>query len=122
MLIDPITVAANSPTPALSFAVVAYTGEGSERKDVTNSYGLKFSHSTSPKTGERHYMQLTQTLTAVNPLTGGNSVQTASVSLSVSIPSFGWTTAAAKAAVVQALLDTLNDGDVTIAKFLGYQS
>jgi len=121
MLVDPITVAANSPSPALTFAVVAYTGEGSERKDVTNNYGLRFSHSTNAKSGERHYMQLTQTLTATNPLTGGNSVQTASVSLSVSIPSFGWT-AATKAALVQALLDTLNDSDVTIAKLIGFQS
>jgi len=121
MLIDPITVAADAPTPALTFAVVSWNGEGSERKDVANNYGLKFSHSSNPKTGERHYMQLTQTLTAVNPLTGGNSIQTASVSLSVSIPSFGWT-AAAKDALVKALLDTLNDGDVTISKFNQFQS
>jgi len=121
MLIDPISVAAASPTPALTFAVVAYTGEGSERKDVANNYALRFSHSQNAKTGERHYMQLTQTLTATNPLTGGNSVQTASVSVSVSIPSFGWTQAG-KVALVQALLDTLNDSDVTITKLIGFQS
>jgi len=121
MLVDPIAVAANSPNPALTFAVVSYTGEGSERRDVANGYFLNFSHSSSAKTGERHYMQLKQTLTATNPITGGNSIQTASVSLSVSIPSFGWTTAA-KVALVQALLDTLADSDVTIAKLIGFQS
>lgn len=121
MLVDPITVAANSPTPALSLAVVSYTGTGSERRDVANAYGLKFSHSSNAKSGERHYMQMTQTVTATNPITGGNSIQTASVSLSVAIPSFGWTTAQ-KVALVQALLDTLNDSDVTITKLIGFQS
>lgn len=122
MLVDPINVAANAPNPALSFAVTSYTGEGSERKDITNNYALKFTHSSSAKTGARHYMQLTQSLMAVNPLTGGNSLQTASASLSVSLPAFGWDTAAARVALVQALLDTLNDGEVTITKFIGFQS
>lgn len=121
MLIDPITVAAAAPTPALTFAVVSWNGEGSERKDVTNGYGLRFAHSSNSKKGERHYMQITQTLTAVDPITGGNSIQTATVSISASFPAFGWT-AAAKDALVKALLDTLNDGDVTITKFNSFQS
>jgi len=121
MLVDPITVAASAPTPALTFAVIAWNGEGSERKDVVNNYGLKFSHSSNAKTGERHYMQITQTVTAVDPITGGNSVQTASVSISASFPSFGWT-AAAKDALVKALTDTLADSDVTISKFNSFQS
>jgi len=123
MLIDPITVAASAPTPALSFAVVSYdgTGMGSIRKDVTNSYGLTIKHQQSPNTGERHYMQLTQTISAVNPLTGGTSLQTASASLSVSIPAFGWT-ASTKDALVKALTDTLADADVTITKFNQFQS
>jgi hypothetical protein len=121
MLIDPIGVSANSPTPALSFAVVSYDATGSTRKDVTNGYDLTFSHSSSPKTGERHYMQLKQAIVGVDPITGGNAALSASVSLSVSIPTFGWT-ASTKAALVQALIDTLLDSDVTIAKFLAYQS
>lgn len=121
MLIDPITVAAHSPTPALNFAVVSFNGEGSKRKDVPNNYALNFSHSNNTKTGERHYMQIQQTLTAVDPITGGNSIQTASVSISASFPSFGWTQAT-KDALVQALLDTLNDTDVTITKFNQFQS
>jgi hypothetical protein len=121
MLVDPITVAADAPTPALNFAVISYNGSGSERKDVTNNYGLTFSHSQNAKTGERHYMKVTQTVTAVDPITGGNSIQTASVSLSASFPTFGWT-AAQKDALVKALLDTLQDADVTITKFNSFQS
>lgn len=121
MFIDPIGIAADSPTPALSFSVVSYTPDGADRKDVPNGYGLTFKHSQSATKGERHYMQLTQTVSATNPLTGGTSLQTASVSLSVSIPSFGWTQAQ-KAALVKALTDTLADSDVTIAGLLNYNS
>lgn len=121
MFVDPITVAADSPTPALSFAVVDAGSLSSQRWDVANGWKLNFSHSSDAKTGERHYMQLKQTLSAVDPLTGGTSLQTASVSLSVSVPSFGWT-AATKAALVKALTDTLNDTDVTIAGFLNFNS
>lgn len=121
MLADPITVAANSPTPALTLSMIRTDGYGSERKDVPNNYGLTFSHSSSPKTGERHYMQIKQTLSATDPLSGGTSLQTASVSLAVAVPAFGWTLAT-KIALVQALLDTLADSDVTITKFLQYNS
>jgi hypothetical protein len=123
MLVDPITVAAAAPTPALNFAVVSFDGQGmgSIRKDVVNNYGLTIKHTQNANTGERHYMQLTQQLSAVNPLTGGTSIQTASASLSVSIPAFGWT-AATKDALVKALTDTLADSDVTISKFNQFQS
>jgi len=121
MLIDPITVAAHAPTPALNFAVVSWTGEGSLRRDITNLYDLSFAHSSNPKTGERHYMKIVQTVTAVDPITGGNSLQKATVSISASFPSFGWT-AAQKDALVVALLDTLQDSDVTVTKFNSFQS
>jgi hypothetical protein len=123
MLIDPITVAASAPTPALSFAVVQYDGSGmgSKRVDAVNGYTLTFKHSQNPNTGDRHYMQLQQTVTAVNPLTGGSSLQTASVSISASFPAFGWT-AAQKDALVKALTDTLADSDVTTTKFNSFQS
>jgi hypothetical protein len=123
MLIDPITVAASAPTPALSFAVVSFdgTGMGSIRKDITNGYNLTFKHTQNPNTGERHYMQIQQVVSAVNPLTGGTSLQTASVSISASYPAFGWT-AAQKDALVKALTDTLADADVTITKFNSFQS
>lgn len=121
MLPDPITVAASSPTPALIFSTVKRDGYGAERWDVANGYQLTFSHSTNSGSGERHYMKLSQTLNATSPYTGQVSKQTASASLSVSIPPFGWD-AAAKAALVKALTDTLADSDVTIAKFVAFES
>jgi hypothetical protein len=121
MFIDPISIAANSPTPGLTFSVKAFNGEGSTRMDIPHQYGLTFQHSSTANGGERHYMQIAQTLQATNPLTGGVSLQTAKVSLSVSIPSFGWAIAD-KVALVQALIDTLNDSDVTITGLLNFNS
>lgn len=121
MLADPISVAASAPTPALTFAVVSYDAQGSTRRDVTNGYLLKFSHSQNAKSGERHYMQIQQSKTAVDPLTGGNASVTASVSLSVSFPIFGWT-AAEKDALIKVLTDTLADAEVTPTKFNSFQS
>lgn len=120
-LIDPISVAASAPTPALTFSVVRSDGYGSERWDVTNGYQLTFNHSSTPQNGERHYMKLSQTLNATSPYTGVVSKQTAVVSLSASFPAFGWD-ATTKAALVKALLDTLADADVTTAKFIAFQS
>lgn len=120
MLADPITVAASSPNPAFSFAVVKADGYGSERWDTTNGYQLLFNHSTSTA-GERHYMKLSQTLNATSPYTSQVSKQTAFVSLSVSFPPFGWD-ATAKQNLLKALTDTLASTAVTPAKFLGFQS
>jgi hypothetical protein len=121
MLVDPITVAASAPTPALTFKTVRSDGYGSERWDVPNGYQLTFSHAVSQKTGERHYMKLAQSLDATSPYTGDVSKQVATVSLAVSIPPFGWDNSA-KVALLKALTDTLNDADVTMAAFIGFQS
>jgi hypothetical protein len=121
MLVDPITVAAAAPTPALNFYVISSDGIGSVRKhDGTDKYVLTFNHSTS-KSGDRHYMKIALTVDAVSPYTGLTSQQTASVSLSVSVPPFGFS-ATAMVALVKALTDTLADADVTSAKFLNFQS
>lgn len=120
-LVDPITVAASAPTPALTFSTVKRDGYGSERWDVANGYQLTFNHSTSPGNGERHYMQVSQTLDATSPYTGEISRQTARVSISATFPSFGWD-ASTKAALVKALTDTLADADVTTAKFIAFES
>jgi len=118
---DPIAIVAAAPTPALTFSVVKRDGIGSERWDVANGYQLAFNHSTNPGNGERHYMKISQTLNATSPYTGLVSKQTAVVSISASFPAFGWD-AAAKAALVKALTDTLADSDVTIAKFVAFES
>lgn len=121
MLIDPITVAASAPTPALTFKVVRSDGYGAERWDIPNGYQLTFNHSTNPASGERHYMKVSQTLNATSPYTGQVSKQTATVSISASFPAFGWD-ASTKVALLKALTDTLADSDVTPANFLGFQS
>jgi hypothetical protein len=120
-LTEPITVAASAPTPALTFKTVRMDGYGSEKWDVTNGYQLTFNHSTSPSTGERHYMKISQTLNATSPYTGDVSKQTANVSISASFPPFGWD-ASTKAALVKALTDTLADADVTTANWLAFNS
>lgn len=116
VLVDPITVAAAAPTPALSFSVVRTDGYGSERLDVPNNYGLKFSHSTN-SSGDRHYMQITKTLDAVDPYSGLTARKTASVSITANVPKFGFDTTA-MVALVKALTDTLADTDVTSTKWL----
>jgi hypothetical protein len=120
MLIDPITVAASSPTPALSFSVVDVSPFASQRFDAANNWGLVFSHrKPTTKNKETHYMQLSQTLSVADPVTGALSPQTATVSLSVSVPPNGWTSAS-KVALIKALTDTLADSDVTATNFINY--
>jgi len=119
MLADPFTVAADSPTPALSFALVNAGNLASNRWDTVNGYKLNFTHSNDVNKGEKHYVQLQQTVSATNPLTGGASYQTASVSISVSIPPYGWTQAQ-KAALIKALCTDILAG-VTINGLLTYQ-
>lgn len=118
-LSDPIAVTASSPTPALSFSKVKFDGYGAEYWDTTNGYQCLINHTVDPKSGERHYLKVSQTLNATSPYTGLVSKQTASASIAVSIPAYGWNDAA-KAALVKALTDTL--GVITNAKFVGFQS
>lgn len=117
-LANTITVAASAPTPALTFVRThgPFNGEG-RFSDVTNGYDLMLSNTNAPNKAKRNYMKITQIKDATNPYTGGISKQEASVSISVSIPQFGWD-AAASAALVKALTDTLVDSDVTTALFV----
>lgn len=116
-----IAVAANSPTPALNFTLVSQADLGATRLDVPNQRTLTINHARPVNKPEKHYMQIQQQVSAVNPLTGGTSLQTASVSISVQIPSFGWTQTD-KVALVQSILDTLGDSQVTIAGLLNFNS
>jgi hypothetical protein len=121
MLVDPIAVAAAAPTPALNFYVIKSDGYGAERRhNGTDKYYLTINHSTG-KGGDRHYMQIRKTVDAVSPYTGLTSQQTASASISISVPPFGFDEAA-MVALVKALTDTLADADVTTTKLLQFQS
>lgn len=121
MLVDPVTIAAASPTPELKLAVIRSDGYGSERVDTNNGgYGLVVQHTTS-KNGARHYVKLTQTVDAVNPYSGITQKLLASVSLSVSRPQFGFDDTA-MVALINALIDTIEDSEVTPARLLQFQS
>jgi hypothetical protein len=120
MLTDPIAVAANAPNPALSFAMIRTDGLGSERRDDAGLYGLVINHSTS-KNGDRHYLKLSKTIDAANPYNGLISPQSASISVSISKPPFGFT-AANLADLYQAVLDTIASADAGIDRIIGFES
>lgn len=121
MLVDPITVAASSPTPELKLAVIRSDGYGSERVDTNNGgYAMVIQHSTS-KNGARHYLKISKTVDAMNPYSGITQKLLASVSLSIAVPQFGFDDTA-MVALVKALTDTLADSEVTTARILQFQS
>lgn len=120
MLPDPLSVAASAPNPAFDFSVVRSDGYGSERVDAGSGKTLVINHQRG-KNGARHYVKLTGVVDATNPYTGLTQSQTANVSLSVSVPPFGFDETA-MVNLIKALLDTLNDADFTSTKLLRFQS
>jgi hypothetical protein len=122
MLVDPVTVAAASPTPALVLAVVKSDGYGSERVDTGgNGYTVTITHSKPKGGGDKHYVQMTQSLNATNPYTGLTQKQVASVSMTIVRPAFGFTDAAL-VALAKALTDFRDDSEVTTARLIQFQS
>lgn len=122
MLVDPVTVAAAAPTPSLVFAVAKSDGYGSERVDTGgNGYTLITNHSKPKGGGDKHYVQMTQTLNATDPYTGLTKKQTASVSITITRPAFGFTDAA-MVALCKALTDYRDDSEVTTLRLLQFQS
>jgi hypothetical protein len=102
-------------------AVVRSDGYGSERVDSGgNGYTIITNHSTG-KNGNRHYLQLRLVKDATNPYSGLVSKQTASVSIAIGRPAFGFTDAE-MVAVVKALTDYLADSEVTTQRILQFQS
>lgn len=121
MLVDPFTIAASAPTPALVFAIIRSDGYGSERIDTGgNNYALMINHDRN-RNGSRHYMKLTQTVDAVHPYTGLTVSKAAFASLSIQRPDFGFSDTD-MVALVKALTDTLADSEVTSARLLQFQS
>jgi hypothetical protein len=122
MLPDPVTVTAASPTPQLVFSIIKQDGYGSERNDTGgNGYSVIINHSKSATKGNRHYVQMLQTVNATDPISGQTRSVVASVSLSIARPPFGFTDAAI-VALCKALTDFRDDSEVTTAKLLQFQS
>lgn len=121
MLVDPVTITAAAPTPALVLAIVKSDGYGSERVDTGgNGYVVITNHSQS-KQGDRHYIKMTKSVNAVSPFNGLTQKKVASVSLSITRPEFGFTDAD-MVALCKALTDYRDDSEVTTARLLQFQS
>ena len=122
MLADPVNVAAASPTPALAFTIVKNQDYGSERVDSGgNGYTVVINHQRTKAGGDRHYVQMTKTVNAVDPYSGLTRKQLASVSLTISRPSFGFSDAD-MVALCKALTDFRDTSTVTTARLLQLQS
>jgi hypothetical protein len=122
MLADPVTIAAASPTPALVLALTKSDGYGSERVDTGgNGYTVITNHSKNKDGGSRHYVQIVQSVNAVDPYSGLTKPKTASVSITIQRPSFGFTDAAI-IALAKALTDYRDDSEVTTARLIQFQS
>ena len=122
MLADPVTVLAASPTPQLVLAVVKSDGYGTERVDTgANGYTVITNHQRTKGGGDRHYVQMTKTVNAVDPYSGLTKKQVASVSFTINRPSFGFTDAAI-IALSKALTDYRDDSEVTTARLIQFQS
>lgn len=122
MLVDPVTIAAAAPTPALVFTIVKQDGYGSERNDSGgNGYSVITNHQRLKGGGDKHYVQMLQTVNAADPYSGLVRKQVASCSLTITRPAFGWTDAAL-VALVKALTDYVADSEVTTAKLIQFQS
>jgi hypothetical protein len=123
MLVDPFTIAAAAPIPQLTMSIVKSDGYGSERVDTGGSgMTLMVSHTPSKgNAGNRHYLNLRWTKDATNPYSGLVQKQSASVSLSISRPVFGFTDTE-MVDLVEALRDTLFDSEVTPLRILQFQA
>lgn len=120
MLADPITIAASSPNPELKLAIVNQDSYGTERRDLNDGgYSTKIQHAKL-KDGERHYIQLIQDKDVTDPYTSLVRKKQASCSLSITLPQGFTLTEGVN--LVKALLDTVQDSEVTTAKLLQWQS
>lgn len=121
MLVDPVTVVAAAPTPELKFSIISVNGTGTERVDTNGGgYTLLTQHTKTSKS-TRHYLQIQQTVNAVDPYSGLTKKQVASVSMTISRPLFGFTDAQ-MIALAKALTDYRDDSEVTTARLLQMQA
>ncbi len=122
MLADPVDIAAASPTPALSLAIVSSDGMGSVRTDTgDNGYTVTTNHTKQKGGGSKHYVQMTKSVVAPDPISGVNKTYIASCSLTIVRPLAGFTSAE-MVALCKALTDYRDDSQVTTARLLQFQS
>lgn len=117
---DPLAITAAAPTPALSLAVTDRSKPfQADRRDAGGEYSATISHSSAKNGSRRHYIKVMDTKVATSPTTGLDSVQTASVSVSIAVPPFGFTDVQ-----ITALYELLDDvvRAATLAKILNMES
>jgi hypothetical protein len=106
----------------LIFAITKYNGSGTERVDTGgNGYTMLTNHTPLKGGGIKHYLQLVQSVNAVNPYTALTQNVKASVSMTIVRPMFGFTDAAI-VALAKALTDYRDDSEVTTARLLQRQA
>lgn len=121
MLPDPVTIAADAPTPELKFVIRSVNGMTATRIDSNgNPYQIVINHSDN-KVGAKHYLQVIQTKDAVNPYTSLTERCVASASLTINRPKFGFTDAE-MVALAKLLTNFRDDTEVTTLRLLQYQS
>jgi hypothetical protein len=117
---DPLVIAAAAPTPALNFAVVDRSKPfQSDRQDAGGVYTNTFSHQLARSGAKRHYIKVSNTKIATSPITALDSKQVASVSVSISVPPFGFTDVE-----ITALYELIDDAvrAATLPKILNMES
>jgi len=121
MLVDPVTIAANSPTPSLVLPIVKNQDYGTVRLDAVNGFTVTTKHDYLKGGGEKHYIQMVQSKIAADPYSDASTKQIASVSMTIVGPKYGYTSAQL-VDVVEALMDYINDSEVTPARLVAFQS
>lgn len=117
---DPLSIAAAAPTPALSLAVVDRSKPyQADRQDAGGVYASTISHTLARNGAKRHYIKVSNTKVATSPITALDSIQVATVSVSISVPPFGFTDAE-----TTALYELVDDviRAATLAKILNMES
>jgi hypothetical protein len=120
---DPLVTATVGSWTTPNYGVIARDGFGSTRLDASSGLVLKISH-TDPlvvNKPARHYMQLQWPANVTDPYSGLVKRQIASASISVSVPSKGWSDAN-MALLLDELVSILTDSDFTSTKFIAGQS
>lgn len=122
MLVEPITLTAASPTPALSFSRVRFDGYGSEYVDTGgNGYTVIINNTQNRQNQSRTFFQMTQKKNATDPYTGLVREVSAYAACTIMRPSFGFSDSEL-VALAKALTDFRDDSDVTTLRLIQRQS
>lgn len=117
---DPLAISAATPTPALSLAVTDRSKPyQADRRDAGGEYSSTISHTVSKNGTAKHYIKVMDAKVATSPTSGLDSVQTASASVAITVPPFGFSVAQ-----ITALYELLDDviRAATLASIQNFES